>query len=75
MVSINFCSKIYRNAKQFYQQQHLNKNQITEKQDFSTESIHALLSKDQKNKFPHYIVGTVIVAISLSDANIKILEI
>ena len=31
--------------------------------------------KIKKNKFPHYIVGIVMVAVSLSDADIKILEI
>ena len=33
---------------QFYQAKYSNKCEITEKQDFSTKSIHELLSKDQK---------------------------
>ena len=41
----------------------------------STKSIHALLSKDQKDKFSHYILGLLGVHISLSDENIKIIEI
>ena len=75
MVSINFYSTIYWNTKQLYQLKYSNKNQINLKQNFSTESIHALLSKDQKNKFPRYIVGIAMVSISLLDENIKILEI
>ena len=48
----------------FYQLKYLNKNQIIGKQDFSTKSIHALLSKDQKNKLRHYILGIGMVSIS-----------
>ena len=75
MVSINYCSKIYWNTKQFYQLKYSNKNQITEKQVFCTKRIYVLLSKDQKNKFSHYISKIVVVSISLLDENIKILEI
>ena len=38
---------------------------------FFLRRIHVLLSKDQKNKFPHYFYCTVLVSISLSDKNIK----
>ena len=50
-------------------------NEITEKQVLSTKSIRELLSKDQRNKFSHYILRIVMVFISLSDENIKILKI
>ena len=50
MVSINFYSKIYWNTKQFYQRKCSNKNQISEKQDFSTKSIHALFRPKKKKK-------------------------
>ena len=56
--------------KQFYQQNYSNKNQITEKRKHSWITL-----KRPKKKFPHYILGIGIVSISLSDANIKILEI
>ena len=60
---------------QFYQPKYSNKSEITEKQVFSTKSIHALLSKDQKNKFSHYMLGLVVVSISPTEENIKILKI
>ena len=60
---------------QFYQPEYSNKSEITEKQVFSTKSIHALLSKDQKNKFSHYMLGLVVVSISPTEENIKILKI
>ena len=59
---------------QFYQPKYLNKNQIIEKQIFSTKDILALLSKDQKSKFSHYILGIAMVSINLSDENIKIIN-
>ena len=60
---------------QFYQPKYSNKNQITEKQVFATKRIHTLLLNDQKNNFPQEILVIVMVSISLSDENIKILEI
>ena len=60
---------------QFYQPKYSNKSEITEKQNFSTKSIHALLSKDQKNKFSHYMLGLVVVSVSPTEENIKILKI
>ena len=60
---------------QFYQPKYSNKSEITEKQVFSTKSIHALLSKDQKNKFSHYMLGLVVVSVSPTEENIKILKI
>ena len=33
---------------QFYQPKYSNKSEITEKQDFSSKTIHELISKDQK---------------------------
>ena len=59
---------------QFYQPAHSNKNQITEKQELSSKNTHALLSEDKRNKFPHRFLGIVMVSISLSDKNIKLLE-
>ena len=60
---------------QFHQSKYSNKGEINQKQVFCTKSIHVLLLKDQSNKFSHYILGLVVVSISLSDENIKILEI
>ena len=60
---------------QFYQPKYWKKNQITKKQVFSTKKILALPSKEQENKFRHCILEIAMVFVSLSDENIKILEI
>ena len=69
------CTVQFIEILQFYQPKYSNKSEITEKQVFSTKSIHALLSKDQNNKFSHYMLGLVVVSISPTEENTKILKI
>ena len=72
MVSINFYSKIYWNTKQFCQQKYWRRIKSMKSKIFLQKAFMHY-SQSTKKKFPHYIVGIVVVAISLSDANIKVL--
>ena len=41
---------------------------------FPKKNTHTLLSEDKRNKFPHRFLEIVMVSISLSDKNIKLLK-